>query len=74
MGFHDGSVDKEYSCNAGDTGRCEFDPWVGKIYWSRAWKPTPVFWKIPWTEESSGYNLWDCQVSDMTEQLTLFRG
>jgi len=26
-----------------------FDPWVGKISWSRAWQPTPVFspGKIP---------------------------
>ena len=23
--------------------RCEFDPWVGKIPWRRAWQPTPVF-------------------------------
>ena len=24
-------------------GRPEFDPWVGKILWRRAWQPTPVF-------------------------------
>jgi len=23
--------------------RHEFDPWVGKIPWRRAWQPTPVF-------------------------------
>ena len=23
--------------------RCEFNPWVGKIPWRRAWQPTPVF-------------------------------
>ena len=23
--------------------RCGFDPWVGKIPWSRKWQPTPVF-------------------------------
>ena len=23
--------------------RCEFDYWVGKIPWRRAWQPTPVF-------------------------------
>ena len=23
--------------------RCRFDPWVRKIPWRRAWKPTPVF-------------------------------
>ena len=23
--------------------RCRFNPWVGKIPWSREWRPTPVF-------------------------------
>ena len=23
--------------------RCELSPWVGKIPWRRAWKPTPIF-------------------------------
>ena len=32
-----GSDGKEPSCHAG------FDPWVGKIPWSRAWKSTPLF-------------------------------
>ena len=29
-----------------------FDPWVGKIPWSRAWQPTPLFLpgKSPWAE------------------------
>ena len=22
---------------------CEFDPWVGKISWTRPWQPIPVF-------------------------------
>ena len=30
--------------------RLGFDPWIGKISWSRAWQPTPVF--LP--EESRG--------------------
>ena len=46
-----------------------FDPWVGKISWSRAWQPTPVF--LP--EESHGwrslvdYSPWGHQKSDTTE-------
>ena len=32
-GFPGSSVDKESFCNAGDSGRCEFNPWVGKIAW-----------------------------------------
>ena len=33
--------------------RPEFDPWVRKIPWRRAWQPTPVFLpgQFPWTEE-----------------------
>ena len=23
--------------------RCRFDPWAGKISWSRKWQPTPIF-------------------------------
>ena len=37
--------------------RCQFNPWVGEILWSRKWQPTPVFfltWRIPWTEEPGG--------------------
>ena len=25
-----------------ETKRCEFDSWVGKIFWRRKWQPTPV--------------------------------
>ena len=39
-GFSRGSVGKESTCRAGDTG---FSPWVGKIPWRRAWQPSPVF-------------------------------
>ena len=37
-------------------GRPEFDPWIAKILWRRAWQPIPVFLpgESPWTEESSG--------------------
>ena len=27
---------------AGDSTRCGFDSWVGKILWRRKWQPTPV--------------------------------
>ena len=39
-GFPGGAVGKNLPANAGDLG---FDPWVGKIPWSRKWQPTPVF-------------------------------
>ena len=50
-----------------------FDPWVGKIPWSRKWQPTPVF--LP--GESHGqrslasYSPWSRNESDTTERLTL---
>ena len=33
-----------------------FDPWVGRILWSRKWQPTPGFLpeKNPWTEKPDG--------------------
>ena len=34
---------KESSCNAGDSRRHGFDPWVREIPWRRAWQPTLVF-------------------------------
>ena len=46
-------VVKNLPANAGDI-RHGFDPWVRKIPWSRAWKPTPVF--LP--EESMDRRAW----------------
>ena len=45
MGFPGGTVVKNLPANAGDTRekRPGFDPWVGKIPWSRKWLPAPVF-------------------------------
>ena len=46
-----------------------FDPWVGKMPWSRKWQPTPVF--LP--EESNvqrnlaGDSLWGRKELDTTE-------
>ena len=34
---------KESTCQCRRCKRCGFDPWVGKIPWSRKWQPTPVF-------------------------------
>ena len=38
-------------------GKPGFDPWVGKIPWRRARKPTPVFLsgEYPWPEELGGW-------------------
>jgi len=41
-GFSNGLAGNESTRNAGDTGRCRFDPWVGMIPWKRKWQLTPV--------------------------------
>ena len=40
LGFPGGAGGKEDTCWC---RRCKFDPWVGKIPWSRKWQLTPVF-------------------------------
>ena len=60
---------KNLPANAGDVKRGGFDPWVGKISWTRKGQPTPVF--LP--GESCGqrsladYSPWGCKESDTTE-------
>ena len=34
---------KESACQSRRCKRHVFDPWVGKIPWSRKWQPTPTF-------------------------------
>ena len=46
-GFPGGTSGKEPACQCRGHKRLGFDPWVGKIPWSKAWKPTPC-WKS-WT-------------------------
>ena len=36
-------VVKTLPVNARRHKRLRFDPWIGKIPWRRAWKPTPEF-------------------------------
>ena len=49
-----------------------FDPWVGKIPWSRAWQSTPVF--LPGESHGRrslvGYSPWGHKELDMTERLS----
>ena len=46
-----------------------FDPWVGKIPWSREQKPIPVFLPVESHGQRSlvGYSPWGCKELDMTE-------
>ena len=43
MDFPGGDSGKEPTCQGRRLKRHRFDPWVGKIPWSRKWQPTPVF-------------------------------
>jgi len=49
--------------------RCEFDPWVEEVLWTRAWQHTPIF--LPGESHGqrslAGYNPCGCKESDMTE-------
>ena len=40
--FPDGTSGKEPTCQCRRRERCEFDPWVRKIPWRRAWQPSSV--------------------------------
>ena len=69
-GFPDDAVIKNPPANAGDS-RHRFDPWVGKIPWSRKWQPTLVFLpgKFHGQRSLAGYSAWGCKDSDMTEHI-----
>ena len=43
LSFPGGPVVMNLLARAGDAGRREFSPWVGKILWRRKRQPTPVF-------------------------------
>ena len=56
---------KEPTCQCRRHKRCGFDPWVGKIPWRRAWKPTLVF--LPGESHGqrslAGYSPYGCKES-----------
>ena len=59
MGFPGSTTGKEpaYQCRRHRRPKtCGFDPWVGKIPWSRALAThfSILAWRIPWTGESGG--------------------
>ena len=63
-------VVKNLPANAGHL-RLRFDPQVGRIFWRRAWQPTPVFLPGEPHEQRSlaGYSPWGRKESDRTERL-----
>ena len=67
--FPGGASAKEPTCPCRRHRRCEFDPWVWKIPWRRAWQPTPVF--LPGESRGqrsmAGYSPHGCKKLDRTE-------
>ena len=68
---------KESACQCRRHKRWGFDLWVRKIPWRRAQQPTPVAWKIPWTEEHGGLQSMGSQkrwthLSTHTQRLATF--
>ena len=62
---------KSLPADAGDTrDRHGFNPWVGKIPWSRKCQPTPVFLpeKFHGQRRLVSYSPWGCRESDTTER------
>ena len=68
-GFPGGTSSQESSCQCRRCKRLGFDPWVGKIPWSRKWQPTPVVFPGEFHGERSlaGYSPRGCRELDMTE-------
>ena len=63
---------RESTCSCRRCKSCRFDPWVGKILWSRKWQPTPVFVPRKFFGQATlvGYSPWGCKELDRTEQLS----
>ena len=61
----DGTSGKEPTCQYMRQKRHEFDSWVGKIPWRRAWQPTPVFVPggSPGQMSLAGYSPQGCRVT-----------
>ena len=54
-GLPGGASGKEPICQCRRCERHEFNPWVGKTPWRRAWQPSSILvWRILWTEEAGG--------------------
>ena len=66
-----GASDKEPTYQSRRHNSCEFNPWVGKIPWSRTRQPTPVFLpgKSHGWRSLAGYSPWGRKELDTTERL-----
>ena len=69
MGFPGGSSGKEQGYQCWRHKRFWFNPWVKKIFWRRAWQPTPVLLPTEFHGQRSltAYGPWVLKESNMTE-------
>ena len=69
LGFPGSTSGKGPACQCRRSKRYEFDPWVGKVPWRRAWQPTPVF--LPGESHGQrslvGYSPWGRKELDTSE-------
>ena len=65
---------KNPAASVGDM-RLEFDPWVGKIPWSRKWQPTSVFLSGESRGQRSlvGYSPWGHKELDTTDHIGVLK-
>ena len=63
MGFPRWCSGKESACRCRKCKRRGFNPWMGKIPWSRKWQPTPVFLPGKFHGQRSlvGYSPWSAK-------------
>ena len=71
LDFPGGASGKESACQCRRCKRHGFNPWEGKIPWSRKWKPTPVYLPGKFHGQRSLVHYSPCsrKESDTTEQL-----
>ena len=64
---------RESVCQCRIPKRRGFNPWVGKIPWSRKWQHTQIFLPEKFHRQRSlvGYSPWGCKEPDTTEQLSM---
>ena len=80
LGLSGGTSGKESACQCKTRKRHGFDPWVGKIPWSRKWQPTQIFLpeKFQGQRSLAGYSPRGCKELETTEhahtQRTELRG
>ena len=66
VGLTRGPSGEESTCQC---KRREFNPWIGKIPWTRKWQTLILAWRIPWTEEPGGLQSMGRKEPNTTERL-----